>query len=199
MDSNCFFVEERKNIIVFAEKNYNMLKLAADNASIVKYGNECEGIGCLFPKIYKSVCKGKYGRFINTIGLLNSYTIYEFDHYNRPLRIRKIDNNKCYETIYFLEYNMSLYAITFFGDSNRYFKSTVIYKFIVNNEILLSFSFFSTYRLDEFEFFYDNYPHITMIESDSYLSDNMELSTKRYFFEYDIGNRGRICNLKRLS
>lgn len=178
--------------------NYNILKEKADNAVKIKYGTRCSGIGCLFPNVYKKICKSDYGRIIKNIDKLDKYVIYEFDEYNTPLRIRKIKDNICTESIYWYRDTGMLAAACFIGDTDKFMIGADIFKFIFEEERLREFSFIGSGRKVEYIFNYYNYPKMKLTENDIYFFNRDEPLIKQYEYVYDELPNGRVCNIKNL-
>lgn len=188
--------------------NFKILKEKADKAVVIKYSTKCSGIGYLFPAIYKKICKSQYGRIITNIEKLDSYAIFEFDENNTPLRIRKIHNGVCTESIYWYRDINILFAACFIGDTDDFMVGADIFKFVFRETKLYEFSFFNGGRKDEFIFDYSNYPHIKLTENDIcypiekiteneiYFSENAVPKVEKYEYVYDELPNGKICNIK---
>ncbi len=176
--------------------NFNFLKEKADKAAVIKYGTKCSGIGFLFPNIYKKICKSNYGRIIKNIEKLDTYVIYEFDENNTPLRIRKIKNGVCTESIYWFHDSDMLAAACFIGDTNQFMVGATIFKFVLRKTRLLEFSLIDSGRKVEHIFSYCNYPHIKLTQNYIYYSDNNKPKIEKYEYVYDELPGGKICNIK---
>lgn len=184
--------ETIKSIIV---GNFNNLKEKANNTVIKKYGTRCSGIGCLYPNVYKKICKSNYGRFIKNIDNLDTYVIYEFDESNTPLRIQKIKKNICTESIYWYHDADMLVAACFIGDTEKFMVGTDIFKFVFEETRLSEFGFIGSGRKVEYIFNYNNYPHIKLIEKDIYYFNRDEPLIKKCEYVYDELPNGRVCNI----
>ncbi len=176
--------------------NFKFLKEKADKAAVIKYGTKCSGIGFLFPNIYKKICKSNYGRIIKNIEELDKYVIYEFDENNTPLRIRKIKNGVCTESIYWFHDSDTLAAACFIGDTDQFMVGATIFKFVLEKTRLLEFSLIDSGRKIEYIFNYCNYPHIKLTEKYTYHSDGNNPNNKKYEYVYDELDNGKVCNIK---
>lgn len=196
--------EALKNTIV---GNFKSLKEKADKAAVIKYSTKCSGIGYLFPDIYKKTCKSQYGRIIKNIEKFDSYVIFEFDENNTPLRIRKIHDGVCAESIYWYHDDNMLAASCFIGDTED-FMGTCIFKFVFEKTRLREFNLIERGRKVELIFDYSNYPHmkstknyiyypITKItENKIYFSENVDPKVEKYEYVYDELPNGKVCNIK---
>lgn len=194
-------LNNHSKVVEYAVENFDMLKEKADNAEIIKYGTFSNGLGCLFPRIQKEICKGQYGRFLKNIPNTVEYTIYEFTSEMIPLRIQHITEEKykfSAATLYFFQLNNELYAVPFFGDSNEFYFATVCYRFIYENERLSQFCFFDKSRVNLSEIDNTNFPHIHMKKHD-FLKVKYDpwkdYQYKTFEFYYDENDRGKIINL----
>lgn len=194
-------LDKHNEVVEYAVKNFDTLKEKADNAEIIKYGTFSNGLGCLYPKIRKEICKARYGRFLKNIPNTVKYTIYEFTSEMIPLRIQHITEEKykfSTATYYFFQLNNELYAVPFFGDSNEFYFANDCYRFIYENERLSQFCFFSDTSVNLYEIDNTNFPHIHMIKHDFLkikYNPWKDYQYKTYEFYYDEDEKGKIFNL----
>lgn len=194
-------LHKHSEIVEYAVKNFDTLKQRADNAEITKYGTYSTGLGCLYPKIRKKICKSQYGRFLKKIPDTENYTIYEFTAQMTPLRIRRVCEamySSSSLTLYFFQINNELYAVPFLGESNDYYISTDCFRFTYKNEKLSQFCFFNKSSINLMEFDYVNYPHIHMVKHDYQICKYdpfKDYQYKIYEYDYDEDEKGKILNL----
>jgi len=182
----------------YAIYSFENLKKCADNAEVIRFGTESIGLGLLYPKIRRKICKGQYGKWIRTAkDSMVYYTIYEFKSDMTPLRIRHMHNEKCIETFYFFELEDKIYAIPFIGDTSNFFISVNAYLFFYQNSQLKRFVAFDNYRVNLLEFDYSKYPHVSLIKHD-YIKRLFDSGTqyKKWMWEYDENSNGKIINLR---
>ncbi|MCH5350156.1 MAG: hypothetical protein J1E40_12585 [Oscillospiraceae bacterium] len=189
----------------YAVRNFSEFKNRADNAEVIKYGTDCNDIGCLNPKFERAICKARYGRYLKNKpedGI--EYTIYAFSQDMHPLRVRKSIADGKYgfscATYYFFDYNGITYACPFHGDTDEPYIGGEIYVFIYHNERLTEFGFFDRSRVHLKIADYDKYPRVYLTVHD-FLRDKRHYSRNEYqyhkwLYEYEETLRGKIIDLK---
>lgn len=148
-------LQERQSIVKNVQKKYEHYLTEADNAPVRRYGTKCDELGRFCPSIitFKRDRSLHKGRILKYAPKDESFTIYEMNDANVPIRIKKINKFGCDLTYYFYNQNGVTYAVPLFRDTpNDY--HTYVHKYRIGDQGLIEYA-----KIDESLVIYEKYDY----------------------------------------